>query len=134
MVVPVSLSNVTVNDGEMIVLSSRVLGSGEDPATVQLIDDISIAIAPPVQTGKILEAAFNRPFNPGSPGGVSSGGGGGGGGMLPDDQSIPPFPTEAIQNDPPVDDSSRSPMIIPSPASIAVLTMLGGLSTLRRRR
>ncbi len=135
MVMPVSLSNVTVNDGESIVLSSRVLGSGEDAATVQLIDDISIAVDPPVQTGKILEAAFNRPFNPGSPGGVRSGGGsGGGGGLLPGDQSLPPFPTEAIRNDAPVDDSSRSPMIIPTPGSVVVLTMLGGLSAMRRRR
>ena len=95
MVVPISLSGVTINDGESFVMSSRAVGETTDPSTVQIIDDISIAIQPPEQTGKILDAAYHKPIGLGSPGGVGGGGGGGGGGG-----SIgigePPFPSESI--------------------------------------
>ncbi len=134
MVIPVSLHDVTVNDGESIVLSSRVMGSSEEPATVQLIDDISIAIDPPVQTGRIMEAAFNRPFGGRGGGGVSGGGGGGGGGS-PLSTGEPTFPTEDILDGPPdFDDSSRMPNMIPTPSSVAVIATLGGLAAMRRRR
>lgn len=135
MILPVSLHDVVVNDGESIVLSSRALGANEEPATVQLIDDISIAIDPPEQTAKILEAAYNKPLNLGNPSGFSGGGGGGGaGGSLPGASGGPPSPTEDVQGAPPSDDSSMPPNIIPTPGSIAIIATLGGLSALRRRR
>ncbi len=135
MVIPISLHDVVVNDGESIVLSSRALGSNDEPATVQLIDDISIVIEPPVQTAKILEAAYNKPLNFGNPSGISGGGGGGGGGGgQPTSTGEPPFPTEDVENSVPSDDSSTPPNIVPTPGSIAILATLGGLTAMRRRR
>ena len=112
---------------------ARALGSDENPATVQLIDDISISIDPPVQTGKVLEAAYNNPFGYGRGAGFSGGGGGGGGGS-PIATGLPPFPTEDVRNNGPNDDSSSMPNMIPSPSSIAVMAALSGMASMRRRR